>query len=144
MSTSRMPLLHTSSYQMSVLSQGTHMEWGTPKMECGTPLILSNPPLLVAHLSLRAREREKNGGALHSALHPSFDRAAMCSNLAYQLPVITNRADTGRAFPNELWEEVEGSAVVREGGFAHHFTSIDYPIRSRLAMLSQLRLPSHV
>ena len=73
--------------------------------------------VLVAHLSLRAREREKNGGALHGALHPSFDRADMCSNLAYQLPVITNRADTGRAFPKELWEEAEGSSMVREGGF---------------------------
>jgi len=65
-------------------------------------------------LSLQKRE---NQGVVHSVTHSSFDRAAMCSNLAYQLPVITNRADTGRAFPKELWEEAEGSAVVREGGF---------------------------
>ena len=38
--------------------------------------------VLAAHLGLRAREREKNRGALHSALHPSLDRAAKCSNLA--------------------------------------------------------------
>jgi hypothetical protein len=42
-------------------------------------------------LSLRAREREKDRGALHGALHPSFDRAAKRSNLAYELPVCTKQ-----------------------------------------------------
>jgi hypothetical protein len=47
--------------------------------------------VLVAHLSLRTREHQKNRGALHGALHPSFDHAAKCSNLACQLPVCTKQ-----------------------------------------------------
>ena len=52
--------------------------------------------VLVAHLSLRAREREKTG--VHCTVAaPRFDRAAKCPNLAYQLPVAPNRADTGNS-----------------------------------------------
>lgn len=39
---------------------------------------------LVAHLSLQKREDQS---ALHSALHPSFDRAAKRFILAYRMPV---------------------------------------------------------
>jgi hypothetical protein len=41
-------------------------------------------------LSLHKRE---NQGAMHSAMHPSFDRAVRRFNLAYQFPV---RAEQGR------------------------------------------------